>query len=106
MAKLSMDSGFGEVKAWWTAVQAPEPTATSPAAWASEDGSNSGGATIQTNDQADWLLRPGGGALSARVARSSARAEWRPPAAKKMQPPGAAPTCATSPARSASDRFF
>ena len=38
---------MGLVKAWWTAVQAPAPTATSPLATASELGSNSGEAIGQ-----------------------------------------------------------
>ena len=44
--------------------------------------------------------------ISRRVAPSRLRAADGVPAAKKMQSPGCAPTCSTSPARSASERFL
>ena len=107
VSKVSSDSGLGEVKAWCTAVQAPPPTATSPAATAWLAGSNSGASTTQQKAHGVWCraARPGG----------RSRAGWRPsrdwawdraPAAKNTQSPGCAPTCAARPARSASDRFL
>ena len=106
VSKVSMHSGFGEVKAWCTAVQAPLPTATSPAAVASSAGSNSGASTTQRKHQADSSIRPPRRPISSRAAPSSAREDLAGPAAKKTQSPGLAPTCAASPARSASVRFL
>ena len=62
---------MGEVNAWCTAVQAPEPTATSVV---SATASNSGASTIHTNDQADSSIRSSRRPISSRVAPSSARA--------------------------------
>ena len=54
VSNVSSDSAVGMVKAWCTAVQAPEPTATS---WSATD-SNSGASTTQTNDQASCVDQP------------------------------------------------
>jgi hypothetical protein len=89
---VSIDSGFGEVKAWWTAVQLPVPTVMSPAFTASAAGSNSGASTTQLNAQADSSIRPSRRPISSRVAPSRPCACERRPAAKKTQSPGWAPT--------------
>ena len=64
---------LGEVNAWCTAVQAPQPTATSPAAVASAAGSNSGASTTQRKLQASSSIRPPRRPISRRAAPSSAR---------------------------------
>ena len=94
------------MKAWWTAVHAPEPTATSPLSRASPVGSNSGASTIHVNAHALSSISSRRAASSPRSAPSSARERLTGPAAKKMQSPAAAPVWAARPARSASDRFF
>ena len=101
-----MNSGFGEVNAWCTAVQAPEPTATSPAATASPAGSNMGASTTHTKAKASWSTRPRRSAISLRAAPSRAREGFASPAAKNTQSPGFAPTFSASPAFSASEMFL
>ncbi len=103
MSKVSIESGFGEVNAWCTAVHAPAPTATSSVSLAS---SNSGASTIQVNAHASGSIRSSRRAISPRAAPSSAREPLTAPAAKNTQSPGFAPTWAGSPSRSLSDRFF
>ena len=88
VSKVSIDSGLGEVKAWWTAVHAPPPTATSPAATASDAGSNSGASTTQTNDHADSSISPSRRPISSRAAPSRRARRTAVPAAKKTQSPG------------------
>ncbi len=97
---------MGEVNAWCTAVQAPEPTATSPAATASPAGSNIGASTTHTNANASWSIRPRRSAISSRAAPRSARELLASPAAKNTQSPGSAPTFAASPAFSSSEMFL
>ncbi|SHU91272.1 Uncharacterised protein [Mycobacteroides abscessus subsp. abscessus] len=92
MSKVFSDSGFGEVKAWCTAVHAPEPTATSPAAVASSAGSNSGASTTQAKAQASGSINPRRCATSPRTEPNNARDDLAAPAEKKMQSPGFAPT--------------
>ena len=103
---LSSNSGLGAVNAWCTAVQAPDPTATSPCAVASSAGSNSGGSTTQVNAHAFGSIRSCRLAISMRTAPSSARDDLAGPAEKKTQSPGDAPTWAANPSRSASERFL
>ena len=72
MSNVSSHSGFGEVNAWCTAVQAPAPTATSRAV-ASSAASNIGASTTHTNDQAASSISPPRRPISSRAAPSSAR---------------------------------
>ncbi len=106
MSKVSRNSALGEVNAWCTAVQAPEPTATSPLASASVVGSNSGASSTHTNAHADSSMRLQRLPISTRAAPSRARELLAAPAPKKMQSPGWAPTKPASPGRSASERFL
>ncbi|MPM67719.1 hypothetical protein SDC9_114643 [bioreactor metagenome] len=106
VSKVSIDSGLGEVKAWCTAVQAPSPTATSPAATASLAGSNSGASTTHRKLQASSSIIPVRRPISSRAAPSSSWEDLRPPAAKKIASPGRAPVAAASPSRSASVMFL
>src|SRR3546814_9726505 len=83
-----MNSSLGLVKAWWTAVHAPAPTATSPLATASELGSNKGASTTQVKANASSSIRPWRWPISRRAAPSSPRLGLAAPAAKKTQSPG------------------
>jgi hypothetical protein len=90
--------GLGEVKAWCTAVQAPPPTATSPAATASTGRLEQRRVDDPQEGPGRLVDQPDRGADLRRAAPSSARTPWPAPAAKKMQSPGLAPTWAARPA--------
>ena len=105
-SKESSHSGLGEVKAWWTAVHAECPSATSPSAAAAPEGLNSGASTTHVNAHALGSMRPQRLPISRRAAPSSSREAVGSPAAKKTQSPGSAPTFSASPARSDSEMFF
>ena len=64
------------MNAWCTAVHAPLPTATSPAAVASSAGSNSGASTTQRKLQALSSIRPPRRPISSRAAPSRARLDF------------------------------
>ena len=57
VSNVCIDSGFGEVKAWCTAVQAESPSATSPSLTASPVGLNSGASTTHRKLHADSSIR-------------------------------------------------
>ena len=99
------NSGLGAVKAWCTAVRAPDP------------GDVSGGGGIvggleqrriddQVKAHAFGSIRSRRLAISPRAAPRRARELRAEPAEKNMQSPGLAPTWAASPSRSASDGFL
>ena len=77
------------MNAWCTAVQAPEPTATSPEAVASPAGSNSGQSITQVNAHAAGSIMSSRRATSMRVAPNNARAVLAEPAEKntRCRPP-------------------
>jgi hypothetical protein len=102
------NSGLGEVKAWCTAVQAPEPTATSPEA-------TGVGGRLEHGRVHDPQERPRvlGSIRSAAALGDLERGAQQllggscAPAAKKMQSPGLAPTWrGQMPSRSASEMFL
>ena len=84
VAAEGFQTSCGAVNAWCTAVQAPAPTVTSPAAIATLAGSNRA-STTQQNAQAFSSMSSTRRPISSRVAPSSDCAKARGPAAKKMQ---------------------
>ena len=88
VSKVSSESGFGEVNAWWTAVQAPCPTADVPGGLGVDASARTAARrrptrTTRHPHRSARHRRP----ISSRVAPSSDWAAARPPAAKNTHRP-------------------
>ena len=85
---------MGDVNAWCTAVQAPAPTATSPAATASEVGSNSGASLTQRKLHSLSSISPQRGCRSpAAPPRAAPGSASAPPPQRRCSRRASRPTC-------------